>query len=145
MSSIDKCTDPTNEMRAQNKALERSPEYQRILPEVMKEVYTLFVKERIVSLERLAETEGLFGYDRYFPNDDLPWEQTPIERKMNKPSFLIATAKSFLPHDPAHAAEVLSQIGSCHRLWALQKQILKEKYGITWYTPSELHPEIKYD
>lgn len=56
MSSIDKCTDPTNEMRAQNKALERSPEYQRILPEVMKEVYTLFVKERIVSLERLAET-----------------------------------------------------------------------------------------
>ena len=145
MSSIDKCTDPTNEMRAQNKALERSPEYQRILPEVMKEVYTLFVKERIVSLERLAETEGLFGYDSYFPNDDLPWEQTPIERKMNKPSFQIDTAKSYLPHDPAHAAEVLSQIGSCHKIWALQKQILKEKYGITWYTPSELHPEIKYD
>ena len=133
------------ELRAYNKTLEQSSEYQRILSEVMKEVYTPFVKERIVSLERLAETEGLFGYDSYFPNDDLPWEQTPIERKMNKPSFLIATAKSFLPHDPAHAAEVLSQIGSCHRLWALQKQILKEKYGITWYTPSELHPEIKYD
>ena len=133
------------ELRAYNKTLEQSSEYKRILPEVMKEVYTLFVKERIVSLERLAETEGLFGYDSYFPNDDLPWEQTPIERKMNKPSFLIATAKSFLPHDPAHAAEVLSQIGSCHKIWALQKQILKEKYGITWYTPSELHPEIKYD
>ena len=132
-------------MRAQNKALERSPEYQRILPEVMKEVYTLFVKERIVSLERLAETEGLFGYDSYFPNDDLPWEQTPIERKMNKPSFLIATAKSYLPDNPERAADVLSQIGSCHKIWALQKQILKEKYGITWYTPSELHPEIKYD
>ena len=130
MSSIDKCTDPTNEMRAQNKALERSPEYQRILPEVMKEVYTLFVKERIVSLERLAETEGLFGYDSYFPNDDLPWEQTPIERKMNKPSFLIDTAKSYLPHDPAHAAEVLSQIGSCHKIWALQKQILKRNTAL---------------
>ena len=133
------------ELRAYNKTLEQSSEYKRILPEVMKEVYTLFVKERIVSLERLAETEGLFGYDSYFPNDDLPWEQTPIERKMNKPSFQIDTAKSYLPHDPAHAAEVLSQIGSCHKIWALQKQILKEKYGITWYTPSELYPEIKYD
>jgi len=133
------------ELRAYNKTLEQSSEYKRILPEVMKEVYTLFVKERIVSLERLAETEGLFGYDSYFPNDDLPWEQTPIERKMNKPSFLIATAKCYLPDNPAHAAEVMSQIGSCHRLWAIQKQILKEKYGITWYSPDELNPEIIYD
>ena len=136
------------ELRAYNKTLEQSSEYKRILPEVMKEVYTLFVKERIESLESLAETEedeDLFGDDGKFPNDDLPWEPTPIEREMNKPSFLIATAKSFLPHDPAHAAEVLSQIGSCHRIWAIQKQILKEKYGITWYSPAELNPEIKYD
>ena len=133
------------DLRAYNEALEQSLEYQRILTEVMNEVYSLYVNERIESLESLAETEGFFGYDSYFPNDDLPWEQTPIERKMNKPSFLIDTAKSYLPHDPAHAAEVLSQIGSCHKIWALQKQILKEKYGITWYTPSELYPEIKYD
>ena len=136
------------ELRAYNKTLEQSSEYKRILPEVMKEVYTLFVKERIESLERLAETEedeDLFGDDGKFPNDDLPWEQTPIERKMNKPSFLIATAKSYLPDNPERAADVLSQIGSCHRLWDMQKTILKEKYGITWYTPAELHPEIKYD
>lgn len=136
------------ELRAHNNALEQSLEYQRILPEVMNEVYSLYVNERIESLESLAETEedeDLFGDDGKFPNDDLPWDQTPIERKMNKPSFLIDTAKSYLPHDPAHAAEVLSQLGSCHGLWALQKQILKEKYGITWYTPAELYPEIKYD
>ena len=151
------------DLRAYNEALEQSLEYQRILTEVMNEVYSLyvneriesleslaetevfFVKERIVSLERLAETEGLFGYDSYFPNDDLPWEQTPIERKMNKPSFLIATAKSYLPDNPERAADVLSQIGSCHRLWDMQKTILKEKYDITWYTPAELHPEIKFD
>ena len=93
-----------------NIALEQSSDYQRILPEVMNEVYSLYVKERIESIERLAEAEeneDLFGDDGKFPNDDLPWEPTPIERKMNKPSFLIATAKSFLPHDPAHAAEVL--------------------------------------
>ena len=139
---------PLEELRAHNNALEQSLEYQRILPEVMNEVYSLYVNERIESLESLAETEedeDLFGDDGKFPNDDLPWDQTPIERKMNKPSFLIDTAKSYLPHDPAHAAEVLSQIGCCHRLWAIQKHILKEKYGITWYTPAELNPEIKYD
>ena len=143
-----KATNAIEELRAQNEALEKSPEYLRIISEVMNEVYSLFVKERIESLECLVETEDdgdLFGYDGKFSNDDFPWEPTPIERKMNKPSFLIATAKSFLPHDPAHAAEVLIQIGSCHRLWAIQKSILKEKYGITWYTPAELHPEIKYD
>ena len=130
------------EQRLYNESLEQSPKYQWLLPKVMKEVYTLFVKERIESLERLAETEEV-GNEQLA--DDLPWEPTPIERKMNKPSFLIATAKSFLPHDPAHAAEVLSQIGSCHRLWTMQKKILKEKYGITWYTPAELHPEIIFD
>ena len=132
----------TEELQAYNEVLEQSSEYQRILPKVMKEVYTLFVKERIESLERLAETEEV-GNEQLA--DDLPWEQTPIERKMNKPSFLIATAKSYLPDNPERAADVLSQIGSCHRLWDMQKTILKEKYGITWYTPAELHPEIKYD
>ena len=136
------------ELRAYNKTLEQSSEYKRILPEVMKEVYSLYVNERIESLESLAETEedeDLFGDDGKFPNDDLPWEQTPIERKMNKPSFLIATAKSYLPDNPERAADVLSQIGSCHRLWDMQKTILKEKYDITWYSPDELNPEIKFD
>lgn len=130
------------EQRLYNESLEQSPKYQWLLPKVMKEVYTLFVKERIESLERLAETEEV-GNEQLA--DDLPWEPTPIERKMNKPSSLIATAKSYLPDNPERAADVLSQIGSCHKIWALQKQILREKYGITWYTPSELHPEIKYD
>ena len=130
------------EQRLYNESLEQSPKYQWLLPKVRKEVYTLFVKERIESLERLAETEEV-GNEQLA--DDLPWEPTPIERKMNKPSSLIATAKSYLPDNPERAADVLSQIGSCHKIWALQKQILREKYGITWYTPSELHPEIKYD
>lgn len=148
MNRVNEECNSIEELRASNKTLEQSSEYLQILPEVMNEVYSLFVKERIESLECLVETEDdgdLFGDDGKFSNDDLPWDQTPIERKMNKPSFLIATAKKCLPHDPARAAEVLSQLGSCHRLWALQKHILKEKYGITWYTPAELHPEIKYD
>ena len=148
MNRVNEECNSIEELRASNKTLEQSSEYQRILPEVMNEVYSLYVKERIESLERLAEAEedeDLFGDDGKFPNDDLPWEPTPIEREMNKPSFLIATAKKCLPHDPARAAEVLSQLGSCHTLWDIQKRILKEKYNITWYTPAELNPDVKFD
>ena len=83
-----KATNAIEELRAQNEALEKSPEYQWIISEVMNEVYSFYVNERIESLECLVETEDdgdLFGDDGKFSNDDLPWEPTPIERKMNKP------------------------------------------------------------
>jgi hypothetical protein len=54
-------------------------------------------------------------------------------------------AKSLMPDNPKRAANVLEQLGCCHRLWSLQKRILKEKYGITWYTPAELHPDVLFD
>jgi len=47
----------TNEIRAYNEALEQSPEYQRILPEVMNEVYSQFVNEEIERSERYLERE----------------------------------------------------------------------------------------
>ena len=40
------------ELQVQNEALEKSYEYQRIIPEVMKEVYTQFVSERIEQEEK---------------------------------------------------------------------------------------------
>jgi hypothetical protein len=45
------------ELRDYNKVLEQSPEYQRILPEVMNEVYTLFVNEEIERSERYLARE----------------------------------------------------------------------------------------
>lgn len=116
------------ELRIQNEALEGSPKYQRIIPEVMREVYTQFVNEQIEQLRSMVE-------------NNLPWEVSEQER----PSFLINEAQKLMPNNPERAANLFIQLGSCHRIWAIQKQILKEKYGITWYTPSELHPEIKYD
>jgi hypothetical protein len=43
------------------------------------------------------------------------------------------------------ADELFMQLGCCHTIWSLQKRILKEKYGITWYTPAELNPDVKFD
>ena len=136
------------ELRIQNNALERSPEYQRILPEVMNEVYTIFVNERIKSEEDFLE--NVDENDPYFSQpiipDDLPFV-TPYDELsiIDATKMKISEAKEFMPHDPEKAANVLTMMGSCHRLWAIQKQILKEKYDITWYTPAELHPDIRYD
>ena len=47
-----KATNAIEELRAQNEALEKSPEYQWIISEVMKDVYTQFVSERIEQEEK---------------------------------------------------------------------------------------------
>lgn len=136
------------ELRAYNKALEQYPEYQRILPEVMKEVYTIFVNERIKSeedfLERVNEDDPF--YSQPFIPDDLPFVSPLDELSLiDSTKIKISQAKELMPHNPEMAAQIFMQLGSCHTLWSLQKTILKEKYGITWYSPAELNPDIKYD
>ena len=138
------------ELRIQNEALERSPKYQRILPEVMREVYTIFVNNRIDDYERFyanqKESEDIYKDEdnpvmiEFFKN-----MQADLKARREEEKKKIEEAKHLLPTYPERAAELFIQLGSCHTLWALQKHILKEKYGITWYTPVELHPEINYD
>lgn len=36
-------------------------------------------------------------------------------------------------------------IGSCYIFWRAKKQILKEKYGIDWKSPSELNLHVMFD
>lgn len=127
-------TKTIEELRVQNDTLEKSPEYQRIIPEVMKEVYTQFVNERIEHEEKWLEMDTW----------ESPFGDDPESMKIST-SKRIEEAKKMLPSNPEQAAELFMQLGSCHTIWALKKRILKEKYGITWYSPAELNPEIKYD
>ena len=136
------------ELRAYNKSLEQSPEYQRILPEVMKEVNTRYVLEEI----EYEEQQLFYAVEEEPIEDDDPIMveffktlRTDLKAQDELRKKQIEEAKKLLPTDPARAAELLSQLGSCHTLWSLQKQILKEKYGITWYTPAELNPDVKFD
>ena len=122
------------ELRVENEALEKSSEYQRILPEVMKEVYTQFVNERIEQEKKWLEMDAW----------DDPFGDDPESMKVSM-SKKIEEAKRLLPSNPEQAAKLFMQLGSCHTLWIFQKRILKEKYGITWYTPAELNPDIKFD
>ena len=140
--------DELSEYQKHNKVLETSSEYQRILPEVMWEVNTQFVKEIIAQEERWLS----YKVEEEPIEDDDPVTveffktlRTDLKAQDELRKKQIEEAKKLLPTDPARAAELLSQLGSCHTLWSLQKQILKEKYGITWYTPAELNPDVKFD
>ena len=124
------------ELKEHNNALELCSEYQCILPEVMNEVYSQYVKEEIERSERYLAREDKDEDDAFVSLYKSQREST--EKKLNE-------AKRLMPDYPEQAAQVFMQLGSCHRLWTMQKKILKEKYGITWYTPAELHPEIKFD
>lgn len=129
----------TEEKIVYNGKLENSAEYQRILPDVMNEVYTIFAKDGIISTEDsiiFAKEELASGHTSLFGN---------YEEEIEENTEKIRKAKALLSTNPEAAADLFMMLGSCHRLWSLQKTILKEKYGITWYTPSELNPDVNFD
>ena len=103
----------------------------------MNEVYSQYVKEEIECSERYLEREDAEEDDDGFASLYRSQRESTGKR--------LNEAKRLLPDHPEQAAQVFMQLGSCHRLWTMQKKILKEKYGITWYTPDELHPEIIFD
>ena len=137
--------DEANDYREHNRTLELSPDFQRILPEVEKEVFTKFALDGIASMEYdlangVEDEESV--YDDEF---DAPTEYNIYLRKK---SNRIKEAKRLLemyPDKPEYAARLFMQLGSCHWIWAEKKRILKEKYGIIWYAPSEVNPDCIYD
>lgn len=134
-----------NEYLEHNNALEQSPDFQKIESEVEKEVFTQFALDGITRLEYdLAEG----GEDEESVYDDEFNAPTEYDIYLRKNSNRIKEARKLLekyPDQPIQAARLFIQLGSCHRLWAMKKMILKEKYGIIWYAPSEVYPDDCYD
>lgn len=38
-----------------------------------------------------------------------------------------------------------NRLGLCHLGWRHKKQILKERFGLTWYSPAEMNPGCVFD
>lgn len=117
------------EYKQHNDSVERSPYFKKILPEVMKEVYRVYAEEEIKREEEHLLRMGEDS-DSFYSHDD--------REKINKAKELLDTA-------PDQAARLFFRMGTCQELWAIQKNILKEKYHIIWYTPTELNPDISYE
>ena len=134
-----------NEYREHNSVLEQSSDFQKILLEVEKEVYTQFTLDSIRDME-LYLANG--GEDEETVYDDEFYAPTEFDVYLRKKSNRIKEAKKLLevyPDQPIHAARLFMQLGSCHWIWAMKKRILKEKYGITWYAPPEVNTDCIYD
>lgn len=58
-----------------------------------------------------------------------------------------ATAKLVRKAAAKAGAEIEKQLGMgrCHRIWSRTKEILREKHGITWHSPSEMNPGVRFD
>lgn len=148
-----------------NKALEQSPEFQKIEQEVDNEVYRQFALERIQQAEKFLVEHGDYEEPEYndefeFGDESSTSDDKPVVygedderiaryvKYLSKRSNRIKEAKRLLeeyPDTPVHAARLFFQLGSCHWLWAMKKRILKEKYGIIWYAPSEVYSDDCYD
>lgn len=37
------------------------------------------------------------------------------------------------------------EMGRCHLVWRRMKKILKEEFDITWYSPREMNPRVRFD
>ena len=37
------------------------------------------------------------------------------------------------------------EMGSCHLVWRRMKEILSEEFDITWYSPREMNPRVRFD
>ena len=137
--------EPVNEYWEHNKALEQSPDFQRIESEVEKEIYTQFTLDGIRDMELHLANGGEDEETVYDDEFDAP---TEYDIYLRKKSNRVKEARRLLemyPDHPERAARLFIQLGSCHWLWAMKKRILKEKYGITWYAPSEVNPDCIYD
>lgn len=105
-------------MRKYNVELEASEAYKNLMPAVEREVASAVVTEEIERLEEMKEP---------------------------KLAASIAKLKALLDEDPLKAADAMNGFGRCHSFWRWQKKILSEKYGIVWYSPDELNPDICFD
>ena len=45
----------------------------------------------------------------------------------------------------ARLGELYDQFGACHAIWYHRKRLLMEQYGIEWFTPVELNPDVIFD
>lgn len=65
----------------------------------------------------------------------------PIEEEVEY-AAAFASADALAEQELAHTSYAR---GFCHIYWQTKQRILKEKFGITWFSPSEMNPSVRFD
>jgi hypothetical protein len=45
----------------------------------------------------------------------------------------------------AEIANYRQRHGVCHRAWKVKKRVLRDQFGIVWFTPGEMNPGVRFD
>ncbi len=135
---------PIDEYRRHNEKLRSNPEFETLLKEITKEYYEQILENHIEFLRKeIFIREGISESSSIYSNDNHSLEELREELEY------YLNARKVLAEDIGKAQKEYTilqyEFGACHSIWAHIKKELKEKYGITWYTPAELHPYVMYD
>ena len=65
----------------------------------------------------------------------------PIEEDVEHAEAL-ASAEALADQELARMSQTR---GFCHLYWQTKQRILKEKFGLTWFSPSEMNPSVRFD
>jgi hypothetical protein len=100
--------------------------------------------------EKLSKLKDPCEYDDFFNNPYLNTEVKYHKRicRLWWPEYIdiqpevIRIAKSEGLLDDKGCS---TRMGACHAIWAIERKLMKEKYGIIWYSKPELNPGVMYD
>ena len=101
-----------------------------------------YLGRSIFSQVREAVFGNRFDIQAYDLIHSVPWLQrekfAEIEDEVSERATRMVEKEMGLSEDEY-------MLGMCHLIWAKEKEILKNEYGIDWKTPSELDPDTRYD
>ncbi len=128
------------EYKEHNEQLENSPEYKRVIDEVMREAYTSYVNWRLEEekgflendLEEIAKKLDQLKEEKVLRNDNwrtflLSSVDTEAKRWYEGKSRLEKAAKEAqktLKADPKQAALMFREMGMCHSIWWSKQKLL---------------------
>lgn len=125
------------------KFLKRKPpknsiEVERKVAELESELRPLIVDEARKSVRETLELGINLKFAEFLGDE-------PSEEEIKKHEYFLA-----LPEEEKEqyvereTKKKLNSFGACYFVWIIKQQILKERYGIEWYTPSEENPDAHY-
>ena len=93
-------------------------------------------RERIAIVRKQHPTEGRKFIDPIADECHDPIEDDPAIRPLLEEAKVLAEAE---------LSGVARGMGFCHLLWQTKQRIMLERFGITWFSPAEMNPNIRYD
>ena len=116
--------------------MKRKPSKEPSFEEKLSEIMQSIPGEKETILPDLSAIFGGVGYEREVEDEEQYNLYLKVKEEVSR------EAEELYKKENGYETPVL---GSCHAIWAIEKKIYRERYGIEWHTPQEMHPEINFD